>query len=59
MQDDEGILEPTDEELEELGELELEDDEELVNFLQSAAGEDVDYLSLIGAEFDNPEEMEE
>lgn len=59
MQDDEGILEPTDEELEELGELELEDDEELVNFLQSAAGEEVDYLSLIGAEFDNPEEMEE
>lgn len=57
--EDEGILEPTDEELEELGELELEDDEELVNFLQSAAGEDVDYLSLIGAEFDNPEEMEE
>ena len=59
MGDDEGILEPTDEELEELGELELEDDEELVNLLQSATGEDVDYFSLIGAEFDDPEEMEE
>lgn len=61
MPDDEGILEPSDEELLELEEWELEDDEELAAFLKThgETEDDIDYLSIIGAEFDNPEEMDE
>lgn len=56
----EGKIEPTDEELQQLESEEIEDDEELEAFLKEALDEptqgDVDYLSLVDSEFDDPEE---